>query len=646
MTKSTRTRALLLGSLTSLVLIQSYRLWTSDVWVWAKALWRTRAMTGMERSARFYLGEVEARYMDFLDRTIPRDVSVVVPENALQFSQQSILQYYLMPRTVVTCGCGTTRVDEMSSACMRCLRSEGSAVPAIGAFPPDAVLEGTKELVPFTESDWLRGVYVPPGWAGGDVDGVQVEPQGRVRFLLTELGLLAVWSGLGFFLASRLLPARDRLLRLALALPLGVGTVTWLWFVLAWMGMPVDRLSFAVAFGGVLLAAGLLRSPRDSVACEPGALERRGTSRSAERSFLVRLPVLAGVGWAGALFAAALVVSYARSYSTFDGIVNWGLKGYAIATFGSISAVSQWGGHGASYPLNIPLAVAAFHVLDGDLMAGSKLLFPVFGFSMAVGIFWYLRKVGLDLGLGLLWTLLVVSVPVGFWYATTAFANTPFAAYLVLGALLLLEGLRLNDRRIAWTATLLLSLAMWTRPEGLAYALVLLLATFISFRRVRPWRVLSVRHLVPLALVPSLWLAFSLQSLAGDEIGGTANRIVQEVTAGRFHTDNVLFVIRYALGRLTDVAVWGCIAVAVVAALVLSRARKGWARLPVGLGPATLAALLFPLGMLYLASFDKPDLRLFLDVSFDRAFLPAAALLVTAAATSLRPVVSAPGQGG
>ena len=48
-------------------------------------------MAGMERSARFYLGGVEARFMDSLNRTLPSDASVVVPEQALQFSQQSIL---------------------------------------------------------------------------------------------------------------------------------------------------------------------------------------------------------------------------------------------------------------------------------------------------------------------------------------------------------------------------------------------------------------------------------------------------------------------------------------------------------------------------------------------------------------------------
>ncbi len=42
-----------------------------------------------------------------------------------------------------------------------------------------------------------------------------------------------------------------------------------------------------------------------------------------------------------------------------------------------------------------------------------------------------------------------------------------------------------------------------------------------------------------------------------------ADRIVQEVMAGRFHMNNLRFVLRYAFERLTNVAVWGRLGLAV-----------------------------------------------------------------------------------
>ena len=72
---------------------------------WTKATWRTRELNGMGRSARFYLGRAGAEYLNFLRSVVPEDAPIVIPPGAVQFSEQNVLQFYLMPRAAVGCPC-------------------------------------------------------------------------------------------------------------------------------------------------------------------------------------------------------------------------------------------------------------------------------------------------------------------------------------------------------------------------------------------------------------------------------------------------------------------------------------------------------------------------------------------------------------
>ncbi len=203
-----------------------------------------------------------------------------------------------------------------------------------------------------------------------------------MSFLLAEISLLLAWGGLDFFLTSRLLPARDMVLRLALAVPLGVGTVTWVWFVLGWLGVPVDRLSFIAAYGVVLLAGAMLKVSREGKGALTDGSEPPGGSRQKTGSAARRAAILASATWAGTLMVLGAhslvreVLFHLRRHRQL-GTERLRRREFWF-NFRSVRMGWVWR---PSYPLNIPLAVATFQVLDGDLMAGAKLLFPFFGFS-------------------------------------------------------------------------------------------------------------------------------------------------------------------------------------------------------------------------------------------------------------------------
>ena len=62
-----------------------------------------------------------------------------------------------------------------------------------------------------------------------------------------------------------------------------------------------------------------------------------------------------------------------------DSIQIWGAKGYGIAITGSIKDVTDWETNTLAYPLHVPVLVAFFRLLSGDLLPSSKLIFS--GFS-------------------------------------------------------------------------------------------------------------------------------------------------------------------------------------------------------------------------------------------------------------------------
>lgn len=531
----------------------------------------------------------------------------------------------------------------MSEECLACIRHEKRYLPAVGDFPPEEAVAGYKAFIRYEgEGNWhFRGLYVPTAGAVNTEQPQGWNASGWIQPLIINLVILASLFFLGGQIIAALAGPTDWRAVLHLAIPLGAGVFTWLWFLTSWLGLPLSVTSLAMLFTALTLP----------LAKYNHANGRLALPRLAGRSNFLRplrqqkdALALLGLAFFGALFALFTLASITRSYSTFDGIANWALKGYGIALERTIFAGARWGGHVLSYPQNVPLMIAMFRLADGDLLPGSKLLFPLFAFSLFLGLHRYLRAVGVRNWLSALWIGLVATTPGVFFYATTGFANLPFTTYIVLGALEAARGLISSRRGLFLTGTLLLALGAWTRPEGLAFAVALLAALFLALHlsgkrhAIRPWPALLF------GLIPATFLIFSFRSISGDEIGRTADAFASALGRGEWNFTALPTILRFALHNTFSTGRWGLFyplaTLALLAAAVRARYRpEGQA---VALAALTLTAIAFTLVMFYIASFDKPNLYTFLSVSFDRAFLPATMLLAALAAFVTERLVSSP----
>ncbi len=173
------------------------------------------------------------------------------------------------------------------------------------------------------------------------------------------------------------------------------------------------------------------------------------------------------------LLLTLLYIGVGRGYSTFDDMAIWSLKGYYMAFKQDLFAAAEASGHGLSYPLNLSLAISTFYLIDQDLLPGSKIAYFLLFLSMLTCIYWFLRENKIPRALTGLSILLIISTPVIFRYATYGFANIPFTCYIVIGLLLSVMGVINNKSVLLYSGGLVLSLAGWTRPEGIGFALVL-----------------------------------------------------------------------------------------------------------------------------------------------------------------------------
>jgi len=585
----------------------------------------------MERSALFVFGNNGAEFVEFIARSVPLDWPVVMPDGYVEFSNQNLLQFFLFPRAIVGCPCPSfLDADRVGEDCGACLLDPERSVPAIGAFPPAELLEGKKTFIPFPNSDWYHGVYVPLDSPDGPAMSFLHMDTPLAVALLIDVGLLALLIIVGASVTYSILGVAEFTDLAYLALPIGAGCVTLLLFILSWMGATLTLSTYLAVMMSLLVGSVVYRL----------ANHRRLFPASRPISSINPIGSLAHRPWLGALIVwaivlvtAAIVISIARGYSEYDGIANWALKGYAIAETGSVTAGSRWGGHVLSYPQNIHLLIALFRLADGDVLPGSKFLFPLFGLSMIIGCYAYWRRLGVRDELAVLGAGLILSTPVIFLHSTIGWGNLVFSTYIVLGVLF--TAFSLGSRALGpfWIAGLLVGMAVWTRPEGIGFAIALflwLLGTLIVLRaRVRS----ALAWFIPTVVVASTWGTFSIRWIVGDEIGVVVTALVSSLASGNLRLEVISELLGYATRLFTSTGTWGFLFVASGVLLVLAAYRQK-TKIPIQVSFVLGAAVIclgLPLFMFYAASFDRDDLATFLSVSFDRALFPGAILLLAGA---------------
>ena len=444
--------------------------------------------------------------------------------------------------------------------------------------------------------------------------------------------LVLVITGLGvaWILASS--PRLSRLEIAAWAYPLGSGLLTFTLFLLSWMGVSLYLKTLMAAYFGLLVVTLVIfYLGRKDLISRFGLMTQKRNGYSAGDFVSVFF-----------IFAFAITaVNYAlmRGYSTWDAIGIWSIKGIGIEHEGSIMAGANWGSHGLSYPLNIPLQIAIFRMLGDDLLAGSKLIFPMYYLSLLLGIFAFLKRAS-GWRIGLLGTMLLSTTPVLFEHATIGYANLPFTTYLVLGLMNIITGVKEKGKYRQILGGLLLGFASWTRPEGAFLIVPILLVLYLGIRTQNHLESSSPTHWVlPPFVMIVLWQVFTMANDSQGLLGEALRSAWTSISGGELNLSAMYWTARHMVGQLIDPSVWGLF-VPVGLLLVIYR----WGDLFAHKSEA-LIFLVFPaltsmvsiFAYYYLTSFVQ-DIQYSLGTSVSRLFMPGWVLLALGVWSQIDPI--------
>jgi hypothetical protein len=606
--------------LAGIALIQSFDTTNDYIRLWRAPLTRMRAQDSFVRSGTLYLKPNGLKFMQFIDSIVPPGGNVTTTVNDSKFSFQNVLQFYLgNNRTIISC-------PESGPKMISCLEDPHNYITVMADFPPsDVVIH--KKLIRYSSSadPQFVGIYVPDDYPGKSAPSLGYTGYHPLLTLLLDLCTLLGIAFLGCLLANLCIEPLSLLQALILSIPLGAGALSWVLFLLSWAGVPLTLalvlITFLILAAALILLRWLRTRPHFSLLCiQPPAWHP--TLRKSNWGYVLIGLVLAFLG------VTALIISIGRGYSLYDDIAIWSLKGYVMADHHTITAARWSSGHGLAYPLNLSLNVAVFRLISGDLLPGSKLIFFLLPAALFLGVYRFWKHFGVPTLFALSGVLGLVSIPVIYQHATFGFSNLPFTAYLVLGTLWSIEGLLENRSSALTVGGLLLAFAGWTRPEGIGYAITIALALAIfqwlrkgSLKGVLPW-------LAVILVIPGVWFIFSSTYVSRDQVGGAFKAMQASIKAGSFMLDNFGYITHYSIQQLQKINIWGlCLPVAVLILLLsIPKIIKRSSPVAFLLLPAVLITILGPVILFYVEFFQNTNYNLFLMVSFDRAFFPAAFL--------------------
>jgi len=621
---------LILALLSVVICYQTYLTTNDYIRQWRLPIWRLRHESSFNRSAVFILSSEGADFLSFINSILPPAVKVVPPEQSGAFSEQNIMQFFMLDKTIMVC--------PTDAAGIKCLSKPDKYLIATTAYPPHES-DIDKVFIPYPDADPnypYEGIYVPKDYQEGAYSAVYPTSYNILLILLCDVGILLAWFLLGWLIISAIIHNSLHPVALIISFPIGMGVYTWAVFVVTVLGAPLTIWTIFITYMGLLIGVALLVWQSHIKFQFPKATLVKGLlSLKQIRPSLIVLGICALSTF---LLLTLFYIGVGRGYSTFDDMAIWSLKGYYMAYKQDLFAAAQASGHGLSYPLNLSLAISTFYLIDQDLLPGSKIAYFLLFLSMLTCIYWFLRENKVPRVITGLSILLIISTPVIFRYATYGFANIPFTCYIVIGLLISVLGVVNNKPVLLYSGGLALSLAGWTRPEGIGFAIVLacVVAALAFYRHMKIQHILFF-FLITLSL-SGTWIILGYRYFSGDEIGFAVTGLLQALSSGTFSWDSVWITIRYSWDQFMLVSNWGfIIPVALLLTIIMTPLivrRK--CLVPMIILSASLLTYLLPQGM-FVTKFHQyiGNYLDFLTVSFDRALFPAVIFLIIALALIL-----------
>jgi len=445
-----------------------------------------------------------------------------------------------------------------------------------------------------------------------------------IPVLLLDLLLLSLLGLLGAVALQTLAPRAGRGEKMAAAFPMGAGLLTFTVFLASWAGVEIRLTSLAAIFAFLLLllfAFGKF-----------GGKNRLGESLDAVSSGPGGPAPIRWAPWAliGGLTLVSAAISLGRSYTPFDASAIWASKGYGIALEGTIFAARSWGAHTLTYPLNIPILISSFNLVDGDVIPGSKLAFPLLFGSILAGAVGFWRRMGMTNVWACAGVLFLGTLPEIFRHSTYGYVNIPASAYLVLGTIWGVTGVTSSSRQHMTVAGFLLALGCWTRVEGILYALVITGALAASWLLLRPGPFRFLWLIAPLVVIGGTWLIFlQTYGLEGSQPGTAMAAAFAGWRSGELHLHSLRLILGYFRRELLDSETWGLLFPLSTVFLALHFRRRTGRSFPeiLPLALATFGSGFVTAGLFYVGSYARGDLVGWLTRGFPRAFFPAAILL-------------------
>lgn len=436
--------------------------------------------------------------------------------------------------------------------------------------------------------------------------------------LLNTIIVLVSISAFGWLLVSSIEPSLSVLEAISLSFPLGGGLLTWILFLLSWLGVQLSATNVLIVYL-VLIIMTVLMGKKSTTTNGIGSEPPIGLLRSRYRLATLSLATLIAT-----IILTVFLIAVGSSYHAWDAMVMWGIKGMGIAREQSIFGGEIWGAHRLSYPLNIHLLVSLFNVAIIDVIPGSKLIFPTFLVSGLLYAYSFWRRNGLEVTWGLLGVLFLATVSIHFVHATIGYANLAMGVYILIGTILGARALLEESRGQAILAGVALGLATWTIIEGMFFSAVVACALIVLSMRWGTARSIRVFLTVPIVAIGGAWLTFySIYGASGSQAMDAASEMIESISNGEYNLYAFRMMFGYFRRFLIRPSPWGLFFPAGIVMLIV-----GWRTLTDEIREQALALVLTTMAtgalcalLFYLRYFVSEDFYAYLIRGFPRQFI-------------------------